>query len=102
MKPIEFRALAVSDLDGISDFYSLVGTGVAERWVGVVERLLGEIARRPSFGSTAYGERLAIYGLRYRQVPRFPYVVFYLELENSLSIVRILHERRDIAAELDE
>jgi toxin ParE1/3/4 len=102
VKKVEFKSAALVDTDAISDFYSLVDEDVEERWIKAVEKLVGEIARRPSFGSSTYAQQLAIEGLKHRHVPRFPYLIFYVEQADSIVIVRVLHERRDVAAELED
>lgn len=102
MTRFEVQPLAVLDIDSIAQFYSLVENGVEERWITAVEKLTAEIVRRPLFGSSTYAERLNVEGLRHRQVPRFPYIVFYVMRENSIVIARVLHERRDVVAELED
>ncbi len=102
MKPIEFKPAALIDTDAISDFYALVEEDIEERWIAAIQKLVGEIARRPSFGSATYAEQLAIENLRRRQVPRFPCLVFYLEHPDSVVIVRVLHERRDLDVEFQD
>ena len=102
MKRLEFRVVALADIDAVADFYALVDYGIADRWINAVQTVAGEVSRRPSFGSTIYAEQLGIAGLRHRQVPRFPYLLFYVERDDSIAIVRVLHERRDVTAELEE
>jgi toxin ParE1/3/4 len=102
VKEIEFRPTAIVDIDASSDFYALVEGEVGGRWVAAIKKLIGEISRRPSFGSAAYAAHLTIEGLRHRQVPRFPYLLFYVELHDVISVVRVLHERRDVAFEFED
>jgi toxin ParE1/3/4 len=102
VKRIEFRVVALDDIDSVADFYALVDQGIAERWINAVQTVAGEVSRRPSFGSTTHAEQLGIEGLRHRQVPRFPYLLFYIERDDSIAIVRVLHERRDVLAEFEE
>ena len=102
MKPVVFSKAALADFREIGDHYAAAELTTADRWLRAFQKLQHEIQRRPTFGTTAHGERLGIEGLRHRQVPRFPYVVFYVERTDSVSIVRVLHERRDLETELDE
>ncbi len=102
MRQIEIRLAARDDIDAVADFYAQAGLEIAERWIDAVQRLVGDVARRPSFGSTSYAELTGVDGLRHRQVSRFPYLLFYLELEHAIVLVRVLHERRDVAAQIDE
>lgn len=67
-----------------------------------MQRLVGDIACRPSFGSTTCAELTGVEGLGHRPVSWFPYLLFYLELERVIVLVRVLHERRDVAAQIEE
>lgn len=41
-------------------------------------------------------------GLRFWKLSDFPYLVFYIERENRIDVLRILHAQRDVEAELNE
>jgi toxin ParE1/3/4 len=102
VKRLEFRVVALADIDAVADFYALVNHRIAKRWINAVQTVAGEVSRRPSFGSTIYAEQLGIEGLRHRQIPGFPYLLFYVERDDSIAIVRVLHERRDVTAEFED
>ena len=100
MKRLEVRTRAVEDIVAASDFYAAAGELVASRWLTALERTVSQIGRRPTFGSPAFAEHLDVPGLRHQSVPHFPYLVFYVEIDAAVVIVRVLHERRDVLGEL--
>jgi toxin ParE1/3/4 len=78
------------------------GSDIALRFVDAVEATVRAIADRPRTGSSIWGERLGISGLRSRVLARFPYPVFYIEREEHIEVWRVLHAKRDIPASLWE
>ncbi len=65
-----------------------------------VEEAVAHVAERPETGSLRYAQDLQLDGLRHWRVRRFPYLVFYVDDRNHITIWRVLHGRRDIPAEL--
>jgi len=59
---------------------------------------LKPIQRMPGMGSPRLGESCDIPGLRSWGVHGFPLRWFYFERDDHLDVVRLLGERRDIAA----
>jgi toxin ParE1/3/4 len=41
-------------------------------------------------------------GLRHWSLGRYPYLVFYVEQPGYIEVWRVLHERRDIPAQMQE
>lgn len=100
MKRLEVRTRAVDDIYAATDFYAAAGELLAERWLAALGRTVSQIGRRPTFGSTTFAQHLDVPGLRHRSVPQFAYLIFYIETDVSVVIVRVLHERRDVVGEL--
>ena len=100
MKRLEIRTRAVEDISAATDFYAAAEGRLADRCLTALQRTVAQIGRRPTFGSTAFAQHLDVPGLRHRNVPEFPYLVFYLETDAAVVIVRVLHERRDVLGEL--
>lgn len=73
---------------------------VAEEFVDEVEETLGLLSRHPLAGSGYAGMRLGIPGLRSFRVRGTPYILFYLARDRQIDLVRVLHGRRHIDAEL--
>jgi toxin ParE1/3/4 len=91
------HAAARRDLERASDYYEdTAGPEVARRFLEAARTAFREIAARPGAGSPRYGEKLRAPHLRTRRVSRFPYLIFYVENEGFVEVMRVLHERRDI------
>ena len=75
---------------------------IAVEFVDRVEGALDLLSRHPLAGSGMVGVRVGIPGLRSFPVDRTPYVLFYLADSRRVDLVRVLHGRRDIDAELIE
>lgn len=72
----------------------------ADDFVDAVENSLDVISRHPLAGSGEVGMRLRIPGLRSLPVRGTPYILYYLGQHQRIDVVRVLHGRRDIDAEL--
>lgn len=102
-KPVLRRRSARIDIDMAADHYDReAGLDIALRFVDAVEAAIRAIAERPRAGSSIWGERLRVSGLRSRAVARFPYLAFYMEHEEHIEVWRVLHAKRDIPASLGE
>lgn len=102
MTPISVRARADIDIDtAIRHFMDHAPTAAA-RFIDELEATFGRISRNPGIGSPRYAELTDIDGLRGLPVKGFGYHVFYLELDRSVAVVRVLHERRDIPSLLTD
>jgi toxin ParE1/3/4 len=101
VKPLLRRAESRRDLEAISDYYEAeAGTDVAARFLEAVRATHEKIGRHPGAGSLRHGREAGIVGLRSRLVPRFPYLIFYIELEDSMEVWRVPHAHSDIPARL--
>jgi toxin ParE1/3/4 len=96
VKPVHYRDLALDDIDSSTDYYATVDGKVARQWVEELQRAVADIGRHPRLGSSRFAEQLGIEGLRHRTLGKFPYLVFYIESDDRIVIVRVLHERRDV------
>jgi toxin ParE1/3/4 len=70
--------------------------------VDALEDAYGLLGRHPAIGSSRYAHELGIPGLQSWSLPRFPYVVCYVEREDHIDGWRVLHGRRDIPALMQE
>ena len=100
-KPVQLRRLAAGDIDAALGHYrDEVGPAVAASFVGAVERALAHLARHPHNGSLRFAFELGVPELRAWTIKRFPYVIFYVELDPRIDVWRVLHARRDVPATL--
>lgn len=97
MKHAIQRALAQQDIGNAFDHYlSVASPAVATDFVFELDACMQHIERFPGAGSLRYAELLDLEGLRCTVVNRFPYFIFYVERDDCLDVVRVLHQHRDI------
>ena len=95
-KPVILRAQADLDIDSALDFHFREAPEHVDDLLDAFEAALANIGRFPARGSPRYAHLLEMPGLRFRMTKRFPYLVFYLEGPLAISVLRVLHQHRDI------
>ncbi|MDT8369722.1 MAG: type II toxin-antitoxin system RelE/ParE family toxin [Longimicrobiales bacterium] len=97
LKPVIPRKQAERDIEETIEHYlAEAGETAALGFIDALQSAYGQIARHPASGSPRYAHELDLPGLRCRQLPRYPYLVFYVEGDDHLDIWRVLHAERDI------
>lgn len=91
---------ARDDVLEITDYYADISTELAERFVTDLENTLQELCFQPGIGSRRYAHFLPDQSLRVWQLDHFPFLVFYRIDGALLDVLRVLHERRDLSADL--
>ena len=89
MKPIIIHSEAIAELDDAIAYYDDQKIGLGLIFLAAVEYATDKIQQNPNLA--------AIYnatGLRRYVIQRFPFVIFYEELEECLWIVAIAHGKR--------
>lgn len=103
IKRVVPREAAVVDVEAAIDYYVSEGAvDAAYGFVDSLEQAYQHLGLNPSTGSPRYGHELNIPGLRFWPVTRFPYLIFYMELEDRLDIWRVLHSSRDVPLTLSQ
>lgn len=92
--------VAKGDILDISDYYADISVGLAERFVDELDATLHDLCFQPGVGSRRYAHFLADQSLRVWQLDHFPFLLFYRIDGQSLDVLRVLHERRDLSADL--
>ena len=98
-KPVVPRLLANRDVDEAIDYY--LGEGAEQAALGFVDALeqaYRHIERYPATGSPRYAHELDLPGLRFWPLKKFPYLVFYVELNDYVDVWRVLQSQRDVPA----
>ena len=98
-KPVVPRTLAVQDVeDAIGYYLKQDAQQAALAFVDALEDAYAILGRHPGIGTSRYATELQVPGLRSWSLPRFPYVIFYVEREDHIDVWRVLHGHRDIPA----
>ncbi|MEO7392079.1 MAG: type II toxin-antitoxin system RelE/ParE family toxin [Ramlibacter sp.] len=100
MKPAIRSASAKADIEAALEFYIAEAPHVADGFITALEKAAAQIERQPGIGSPRYGQELSIPGLRHWRLNRFPYALFYIEHDDHLDFIRLVHMSRDIPASL--
>lgn len=90
------------DTDNAFNYYLQQSIPLAARFVDELEVALAHIGQHPGTGSPRYRSELSIAGLRFWQFHRFPYSIFYIEYEEHIEVIRVLHQSSDILAKFHE
>ncbi len=98
MKPLVRVAQADLDVEAALAYYASEAPHMELSFLDALEKSYLHIQRQPRTGSLRYAHSLDIPGLRFWQCPRFPHMVFYVEREDHIALIRILHGSRDIPA----
>ena len=97
------RELAVKDVEGAVDYYlEEADDQVALGFIESLQKAFDHIARHPRTGSPRYAHELNLPGLRMWPLKRYPYWVFYVELDGHIDVWRVLNRQRDIPTWLSE
>ena len=102
-KPVVPRTRANQDVEeAIAHYLDTDGAAIAIGFVNSLERAYGHIAHHPASGSGRHGHELDLPGLRSWPLKRYPYLVFYMEVDGRIDVWRVLHAERDIPAWMRE
>lgn len=103
MKPLYWHPQSRRDADEAAAWRAEQdGVNLELAFIDTLETATRQLARRPGVGSARYADSLKIAGLRCWSLKKFPYLVFYMELERQVDIWRVLHEKRDIPVWMGE
>jgi len=96
-KAVVRRRQAQKDIEEAAEYYFTEGgTELELRFIDSLHAAVTRVATNPGVGSPRYATALAMPGLRFWRLTRFPYLIFYVEREDQIDIWRVLHEQRDI------
>ncbi|NLY59248.1 MAG: type II toxin-antitoxin system RelE/ParE family toxin [Gammaproteobacteria bacterium] len=102
-KPVIPREQANLDVDDALVYYlTEAGEPTALGFIDALEKAYNHISRHPATGSSRYAHELNLPDLRSWQLPRYPYMAFYIEHTDYIDVWRILHSERDIPAWIRE
>lgn len=97
VKPVVPRARAREDVDAALDHYLReAGPDIALAFIDALEGAYGFIGGSPAAGSPRWAHDLNLPGLRSLRLKGFPWIVFYIDLEQHVDVWRVLHAKRDI------
>jgi toxin ParE1/3/4 len=101
-KKIVITSKASQDLDDCFAYISQDNPEIALRFFDSTRLTIAQIARMPGIGSVFLSRENRLQGLRKWAVKDFrKYLIFYIDRDDVVEIVRILYATRDISTILD-
>lgn len=101
VRRLSWSSQAETDFDAALDTYlAEAGPIVAYRFSEVVDSALQRVLDHPELGTDPHARFIRDERLRGVSLKGFPYSIFYLVEAETIEIVRVLHERRDIPQHL--
>ena len=103
MKRLVLRPQAKADLlANVRWYVERGGLELGARLFDAAQASLVTVQTQPGFGSPAIGQCCGLPGLRSWRVKGFPLHWFYFDRDDSIDVVRLLADRQDVAAILDD
>ena len=101
MKQVRVSPKADHESDVFADFIAKDDLDAALRFLEAAQVTYSLISENPAIGSLRFEVLTDIRGLRVISVNGFEnHLVFYIERQNYVDVIRILHSSRDIPAAL--
>ena len=97
MKSVRLTPKADSDIDSCFWWIHKDNPPVAIKFINAVEQTCDMLAKMPGIGSRHYSDITLMRGIRMISINSFKnYLVFFIEYETHIDIIRLLHGARDI------
>ena len=100
MKPVVVRPRAGREIDDAAAYYAALNADLGASVYDEVDVALEILAEDSSIGSPRYSHIIQDVRLRVWPIARFPYLIFYLDHDELVEVVRFLHTHRDLPAAL--
>ena len=89
MKSLLIHPSASRETNRAADYYDAQKAGLGREYVAEVRRIFDEIQKQPEM-SPRYRDT----EFRFHLAHRFPYVVYFLELDDAIWVMAVAHGRR--------
>lgn len=101
--PVVVLRRAEQDIDdAIARYLDEAGVEVASRFAGALSGAFDLLARNPGIGSLRHAAWVAMPGMRCWPLRPWPHLIFHMERERRVHVVRLLHGARELPASLAE
>jgi len=86
---VRIRPEAESDIEDAYKWYESQRKGLGESFILCIEEALSRASRNPNNYSVVYKKVRRIF------IHRFPFGLFFVESQDYISVIAVLHARRD-------
>lgn len=100
MLRLKIHKAAKNDLAEILSYYSTFSHALPDAFLKQFRSAVILLRDRPELGSTRFAHLFPDIELRTWSLDRFPFRLFYMVKGNTLHLLRLDHERRDVKAKL--
>ncbi len=90
---LRFDRRANAEFDAAADWYEAQRAGLGQKFIDAVDSTMGRIASQPRLGTPVPGVDFGL-GVRRQLLKKFLYAVVYLELDDEIVVVAIVHDHR--------
>ena len=95
MKKLRKHPQAERDIADAIARYGKEGLALSDRFPRKIELALARIRNMPRSGSPRFSHDVGLPELRAVSLSGFPYLLFYLDREESIDLIRVLHSDWD-------
>jgi toxin ParE1/3/4 len=88
-KPVVIQAGAEADIKDAYDWHESQRKGLGENFLLCIEEALSKVSRTPQIYAIVYKD------IRRSLIHRFPFGIFYIEGESHITVLAVLHARRN-------
>lgn len=96
MLRLKVHRAAKSDLAEVVSFYAAISQALPDAFLEQFRNALTLLCDRPEVGSRRFAHLFPDIELRTWSLDRFPFRVFYMVKGNTLHVLRLDHERREV------
>lgn len=87
---------AIQDVESGVEYYARENIEIAKLFIEEYRSAIKIIERLPGIGSLRFSVELNIPEIQTYSLRKFPYLIFYIERDKYIDIVRVLHMSRDV------
>ena len=98
MLKLNVRAAAVADLSDALAHYNALSPSLSDAFLTQLEQALTLLRERPEIGSRRFAHLFRDIDLRTWSLDRFPFRIFYMVDDDTLHVLRVDHEHRNVTA----
>ena len=88
-KSVVIQADAEADIKDAYQWYETQRKGLGESFLLCIEEALSRVSRTPKIYTVVYED------IRRTLIHRFPFGIFYIESEKNITVLAVLHARRN-------
>lgn len=96
MLALEIRSLASADLAEALAYYASVSPELPDAFLAQLDAALALLCALPNVGSRRFAHLFPSVPLRTWSLDRFPFRIFYMVEGQTLHVLRVGHERRNV------